>query len=307
MDLTLNVVTVTETTTTIGTIGVELTREVEFKATQGDVVTISNTALTTVEVQIPDTTKVSAPTAWDNTIQPPKQITTSGTVAAGFQTPTTSISVGSPDVILVFDKAVTIILEGTTGQTAYKLSGTNNWVLIDTCTGTFASPNDPPVNGECSINDGTDTKILTFHFTEFAGISEDPVSISTTTTSTSTPSTSSGGGSKTGVGPRGSSSGFAGKISKDIVDDIPVIPTWFKTNVVSWWYLGLMTDTEIKSSIAYMLEQQIIDIPLDDKPLKPLMDLAPSVKHIFNMWSSGSLDDAAIIDIIRYYRIGGIW
>ena len=266
--------------------------------------TISNTELTTVEVQIPDTTKVSGPAAWDNTIQPPRQIATSGTVAAGFQTPSTSISVGSLDVILVFDKAVTIILEGTTGQTAYKLSGTNNWVLIDTCTGTFASPNDPPVNGECSITDGTDTKILTFHFTEFAGLSLVPAPTITVTTTTT--SSSAGGGGKTGTGPSGSSSGFAGRIDRDHLET-SIIPIWFKTNVVFWWYMDMMSDTEIKSSIGYMLDEQIIDIPFHEKPSKPIMDLAPSVKNIFYMWSVETLGDGAIIDLLRYYRIGGVW
>lgn len=255
LDLSENVITVTETTETIGGIEVDLTQKVKFKTSDGSALTISNTALTSVIVGIPDESTVSAPTTWNGKITPPKQISTSGTVSAGFQTPSTSILIGSPDVILVFDKAVTILLTGTTGQTAYKIPGSNTWILISTCTGTFAIPNDPPANGECSISNGVDTKILTFHFTEFAGLSATPAS----TPTPSTPSTStgsSGGHGKTGVGsPRiyGSSGGSSGGgviVQGD--GGKGTIPAWFD-NVMDWYRMGEITPLEFLNAYDWII------------------------------------------------------
>ena len=179
VNLPTNSLGVTEFTETIGGVSVDLSKQVQFVSTEsGTPITLQNIDVPSVIVKIPDRVTLSGPEDWDNIFSPPILVTTGGTVQSGFQTPTSSIQVGSPDVVLVFDKAVTLILDDTTGQTAYKLSGTNNWVLISTCTGTFANPNDPPVNGECSISDGTNTKILTYHFTEFAELEKKSSGIS---------------------------------------------------------------------------------------------------------------------------------
>jgi len=252
-DVSENVVTVEETTETIGGQEVELTQEVKFKTSDGDSLTISNTALPSAIIAIPDETKVKAPSTWDGAITPPKQISTSGSAPSGFQTPTTSIQMGSPDVILVFDKAVTILLSGTTGQTAYKSPGTNNWILISGCTGTYANPDNPPANGECSISNGVDTKILTFHFTEFSGLSATPAS----TPAASTPSTSSGssgGSGKTGVGsPRifgSSGSSGGGYIAQGSSNGIP---EWFD-NVFDWYREGKITPKEFFNAYSWIVE-----------------------------------------------------
>ena len=320
LDLTLNVVQVDETTETIGGIEVDLTQEVEFVATGGDVVTLINTQLTSVTVEIPDRAVVSASAAWDKQLTPPKSVSTSGTVATGFQTPTTAIEVGSPNVILVFDKAVTIILTGTTGQTAYKLPGQTSWTLISTCTGTFASPNDPPTNGECSITDGTDTKILTFHFTEFTGLEETVIVETTTETTTeSTTTTSSNGGSgRVGVGPSSGSSGGSGfkyvppTTSEDATSVIEgvssasnTVPLWIQ-DVIFWWSEDKITDQEFKNIITYLLDENVIpnDTP---KPQTAMMDLAPSTKHIFTLWANGQIPESSVTGIINYYRNLGVW
>lgn len=255
LDISQNVKTVTESTENIGGQNVTLTQQVIFTTSDGEVLILENTSLTNVTVEIPDQTAVSAPSAWDNTIQPPKQIATSGTVAAGFQSPTTSISVGSPDVILVFDKAVTLVLEGTTGQTAYKLSGTTNWVLISGCTGTYDNPDDPPVNGECSISNGVDTKILTYHFTEFAELEEEETVDETIEQTT----TSSGGSGRTGVGPHGTGSSSSSTIQDDTfffvepgAQNFYKFPVWFK-NVIDWKSQGLINDTEYTEAYQWMI------------------------------------------------------
>lgn len=204
LDFSETVIDVVQFTETIGTIPVDLTQEVKFIANvPGEPITMQNTQLTTILVEIPDQTTISGPDNWDNTIVPPTIVSTGGTVPSGFQTPTSSIQIGSPDVVLVFDSAVTITFDNTVGQMAYKLPNTDNWILISTCTGSFANPNDPPSPGECSINDGTNTKILTFHFTEFAVLS---------TTPSSPPSAppSGGGGGSAGGGGGGSAGGGGG-------------------------------------------------------------------------------------------------
>ena len=250
IDLSDDVQTVPKTTKTIGGIQVDLTKEVEFVATAGNVVTLKNTALPTTTVEIPNRAIVSGPTAWNGEITPPKQITTSGSVPANFQTPTTSIQMGSPDVILVFDKAVTILLTGITGQTAYKTPGSSTWILISTCAGTYANPTDPPVNGECSISNGVNTKILTFHFTEFSGLSSTPAS---SPAAASTPSTSSSGSSgghgRTGVGPTSGGGNYIAPIQQSSNGKIPA---WF-SDVIHWQQQGLITTDEMLKAYKWIM------------------------------------------------------
>ncbi len=253
VDLSYAVEEVTETTETIGGVEVDLTLEVEMGAA-GDNVILTNTQLPTVEVQIPNGTKISAPANWNQQLAPPKSVTTPSIEIAGFNTPTTAIEVGSPNVILVFDKSVTIILEGTTGQTAYKLPGGIVWILISTCGGTFASPNDPPANGECSVTDGTDTKIVTFHFTQFTGLSTPAPS------TPSTPSTGSGGSGNVGVGsPRifgpGSSGGSSGggEYRPPTQTGPIVFPAWFD-NVKDWYRQGDISALEFLQAYQWLID-----------------------------------------------------
>jgi len=204
LDLSQSLISISEFTEVIGGTSFNFTQHVQLISNApGEPITMQNTQLTTILVEIPDQTTISGPDNWDGTIYPPTIVSTSGFVPSGFQTPTSSILIGSPDVVLVFDLAVTITYDNTVGQMTYKLPNTDNWILISTCTGTFANPNAPPSPGECSINDGTNTKILTFHFTEFAVLSTIP---------SSPPSTppSGGGGGSSGGGGGGSSGGGGG-------------------------------------------------------------------------------------------------
>ena len=246
LDLTNIVETVPETTETIGGVDVDLTQEVEFVAVNNDVIVLKNTAEPSISVEIFDQTKIKAPAAWDGILTPPITVPVTGTVDSAFVAPTSGILFGSPDVILVFDKAVTIILTGTTGQTAYKLPGQTSWTLIDTCTGIFSNPDDPPANGECSISDSTDTKILTFHFTEFTGLS----SIPSTPDTPSTPSGGSSGGGRTGERPSTSS---PGQVLEPGERDGPVkIPEWFRL-VVFWWAEGKITEEEMNNALNWLI------------------------------------------------------
>lgn len=136
----------------------------------GSTVTLSNTALPTVSVTIPDQTEIEGPAGWNGKIQPPRTETASGNAPAGFSVGGTVISVGSSQGTLRFDKPVTLLLEGVTGTVGYKPALEDNWVEITNgCNGTFAAPTLSNGN-ECSITNGTDTKIVTNHFTLFGSL-----------------------------------------------------------------------------------------------------------------------------------------
>lgn len=293
-DVSGSVKNVDETTKTIGSVEVDLTQEVEFIATVGDVITIINTELPTVSVEIPDQTVLSAPDSWDNTITPPVSVEVSGIIPSGFQTPDSVIQVGSPDVILIFDKAVTILLEGTTGQIAYKLSGEDTWNLIGGCSGTYANPIIPVFPNECSIGNGEDTKILTHHFTEFAGLEE----IEGETVEETTIKSSSGAG-RTGI--ISSSSGF-----NDEIKSSNVLPIWLKQPVL-WWNDDQITDQEFSSIMGWLIDENIIKIEDKTKPEKQIITMAPSTKHLFSLWGEGILPEYMILNLVETYREYGVW
>ncbi|MDP3758828.1 MAG: hypothetical protein Q8Q86_03845, partial [Candidatus Daviesbacteria bacterium] len=165
---------------TVGGNIVTLTQQVVLQSgvdTQPIVLTNSN--LAGVSVSIPDGTKVQGPAGWDGTIQPPKTGSNAGTAPSGFSVGSTVISVGSPGAVLVFDTPVTLTLTGVTGAVGYKPAGSDTWVQItNTCAGDYGAPTPPTAPGECKISNGTDTKIVTFHFTEFGELDPIPASVS---------------------------------------------------------------------------------------------------------------------------------
>jgi hypothetical protein len=247
----LDPVTVPETSETVGGVEVELTQEVQFVASNNDVVVLKNTALPTVSVEIPSFAFVSGPAAWNGELTTPTTVEVTGTVDPAFVAPTTGILFGSPDVILVFNQAVTIILEGTTGTTAYKTPGSTEWIIISGCTGTFANPNDPPENGECSISNGVDTKILTFHFTEFSGLSSS--SSSTSSTGTTSGHGNTGVGSPRIFGPSSGGSSSGGTYYAPGDSTPRVFPVWFD-NVTDWYREGKISALEFLNSYQWIVE-----------------------------------------------------
>ena len=252
----LDPVTVPETTETVGGVEVALTQEVQFVASNNDVVVLKNTAEPAATVEIPNGAFVSGPDAWNGELIISVIDAVTGTVDPAFVAPTTGILFGSSTDILVFNQAVTIILQDVTGQTAYKLPGSNEWTLISGCTGTYDIPNDPPDNGECSISNGTDTKILTFHFTHFSGLSTPAPS------TPSTPSTSSGGGGSGNVGvgsPRifgpssGGSSGGGSTYYAPADSGPRTFPDWFD-NVKDWYRQGDISALEFLNAYQWLIE-----------------------------------------------------
>jgi hypothetical protein len=127
------------------------------------------------DVVIPDGTEVTGPADWDGVIQAPISGTPAGGNApAGFSVGGTVISIGSDAGTLFFDTPVTIILPNVTGTVGYRPALSDTWQTItNVCTGTYENPTGAVYPGECAINNGTDTKIVTFHFTSFGNLNSD--------------------------------------------------------------------------------------------------------------------------------------
>ncbi len=164
--------------------------------------TIRNaTDLPTVSVAIPNNTTVYSGDCWDSKII----LTTgakTGTPPSGYSIGDTVLEVGSTCGILLLDQPVTISLTGVNGAIGYKVSGSAIWTQISTCGGTYdsptlAAPTSTSSFGECSISNGTDTKVLTYHLTTFGQL----VAQSSSSSSSSTKNT---GGTSGGGGTRGS-------------------------------------------------------------------------------------------------------
>ncbi len=177
LDLSVSKVSQTEASVTVGGSVVALTQNVVLQSgVDGSPVILSNSSLSNVTASIPDGTKIQASSGWDGKIAPPTSVVSSGTAPAGFTVGGTVVSIGSSDVTLVFDNAVTILLTGVTGSVGYRPSGSSSWTQItNSCSGSYASPTAPAFPGECAISNGTDTKIVTYHFTTFGALTAIPV------------------------------------------------------------------------------------------------------------------------------------
>lgn len=177
----------------IGGVNFEIQKAVALKSGKnGQPILLKNSDLSGVNVSLPDGVSVLAPNGWGGTIQPPKTGSSTGTTPSGFSVGSTVIEVGSADLVLLFDRPVTVILTGVTGPVGYKSAGSTTWTKItNTCGGTYAIPTPPTFPGECAISNGTDTKIVTYHFTSFAALN----AASSTSNSSSSSSDSGGGAS----------------------------------------------------------------------------------------------------------------
>jgi hypothetical protein len=135
--------------------------------TVGDVVIATSIPAGTMVTTPPDAT-------WDGVINPPTLVSNDAPAPAGFQVGSTVIEVGSPTTTLYFSSPAVITLQGVTDSVAYSAPGTGTWTMIsEGCSGTYENPGSPSSpTGECFISNGTDTKIVTYHFTRFAGMKD---------------------------------------------------------------------------------------------------------------------------------------
>ncbi|MEJ0021012.1 MAG: hypothetical protein WDN47_00325 [Candidatus Doudnabacteria bacterium] len=178
-------------------------------ATLGDPVVISNSDLAGVNVSIPDGTTITGPNGWDGNILPPKTNTdSSGTPPSGFQIGNNIIEVGSLGNVLVLDSPVTITVSNATAPIGYRAANTTMWVALPMCTGTYASPVPVASPNACWITNGTDTKIVTFHFSTFAGL----IAVST-------------GGGGGGGGGGGSGNGILPPVASSTSSSVPGLPS----------------------------------------------------------------------------------
>ncbi|OGI29826.1 MAG: hypothetical protein A2288_03645 [Candidatus Moranbacteria bacterium RIFOXYA12_FULL_44_15] len=137
----------------------------------GNPIILTNSDLPGVSASIPDGTTITGPAGWDGVITPPTHEAPSGDAPAGFSVGGTVISVGSPGGTLIFSNPITLVLAGVAGTVGYKPAGSTAWVQItNICGGSYDTPTF--VSNECSISDGTDTKILTNHFTDFGELED---------------------------------------------------------------------------------------------------------------------------------------
>ncbi len=194
LDLSSSKTAETSANVTVGGNIVTLTQAVTLQSgIDGQPVVLTNSNLANISASIPDGTKIQGPAGWDGKVSPPVTVASSGTAPAGFSVGGTVISIGSPNGTLVFDNPVTILLAGVTGTVGYKPSGSDTWIQItNVCGGSYTTPTPPTFPSECAISDGTNTKIVTYHFTTFGSLTTNPA-----------PAPSGGGGGGGGGGGNG--------------------------------------------------------------------------------------------------------
>lgn len=160
------------TPVTLGSGTTTLTQSVVLQSgVQDTPVILTNSNFGGFSASIPDGTKIQGPAGWDGTITPPRSEAPTGTPPAGFILGGVIVSLGSPDATLVFDNPVTVVLQGVAGAVGYKSAHSGNWIQITNgCGGSYALPIPAAAPGECFISNGTDTKIVTYHFTTFGSL-----------------------------------------------------------------------------------------------------------------------------------------
>lgn len=245
LDFSSSKISQTSTDVTVGGNIVALTQKVILKSgVDAQPIVLINSSLSNVSASIPDGTKIQGSAGWDGKITPPVAGTSSGTAPAGFSVGSTVISIGSSEGTLVFDKPITILLTGVTGTVGYKPSESDTWIQItNTCGGNYTTPTPPTYPGECAINNGTDTKIVTYHFTTFGSLTVNP-------TPTPAPSGGSGGGGG-GISTPADTTAPSISTTNAVVGDTTAVITW-QTNEasVSWIVYGKTTTygEEIKTT-----------------------------------------------------------
>jgi hypothetical protein len=258
---------------------INLEKEVVLSSATAQPIVIINNDLPTITVTIPDDTTISSVGTWNGKIQPPTAASNSGDAPSGFTVGDNVIEIGSPTSILVFNQTAVILLPDTIGAVGYKAPLSTTWIPINAeCGNSFDFPTDPVFPGECFINNGIDTKIVTFHFTSFGPL--DPIPPPATPTPTES---SSGGSGRTNVSPeeiakKSSTSlsrvgdwvsskdyfkiGIRDLISKGYVENVSTIPTqsppdWFY-NVGKEWDAGNISNEEYFNAIKYLIDHKIL-------------------------------------------------
>jgi uncharacterized repeat protein (TIGR02543 family) len=158
----------------IGGSSVQIQQAVRLESgVDGAPIIITNSGNSSISLTIPDGATIMADNNWDGTLIPPKAVSgnATGTAASGFSVGNTVIEAGSPSGVLIFDKPVILELKGVSGPVGYRPAGSDIWTQITVLAGgTYENPAAPGFPGEAYISNGTDTKIITWHLTGFAGL-----------------------------------------------------------------------------------------------------------------------------------------
>ena len=132
---------------------------------------ITDSDFANIRLYIPDHIKVLAPSGWNKKIIGPRAGSSSGTSPSSFTVGNTVFGIGSTNSIFLFDKPVSVVITGVSGNFAYKPVGSSVWTKItNTCAGTYDSPTAPTFPGECYISSSGNTKIYTYHLTTFGSL-----------------------------------------------------------------------------------------------------------------------------------------
>lgn len=242
---------------------------------ESEPVKIKNNNLPSVVVEIPDKTTIMGSENWQGEILPPKKISKQGIAPQGFELGDNAIKVGSSDSVLLFDNAVTLVLENLTGTVGYQPTGSEEWIEISNqCSGTYENPDDPVFPSECYISNGIDTKIVTFHFTSFGELIKDPPEETISAPSTSKSS------SKGGSGPTGGTISMSkiklwasddqtfrqsvfhlireGTIDADLPTSNGKVSEWI-LDVGKFWKENRISDEEFFNAVQYFLDKKILE------------------------------------------------
>ncbi len=109
----------------------------------------------------------------------------------------------------------------------------------------------------------------------------------------------------------------AGDSSQDATTETTVnIPEWLKKNA-GWWSQGQLDDSTFTNSVQYLIQNQIIDIPItanvsvdpDDiieTEEEPVTAVPKWIKINAGWWSAGQIDDETFVMGIQYLVENGI-
>jgi hypothetical protein len=271
----------------------------------GNIITMTNSNISWIRIIFTDETELSVDKLWDGTISLTESANTSR-IITGYEIPDKIIKMGNDNLTIQFDKAVTIIFDGMTGDAAYKQTGATNWNLISAiCEGEYGTPTDPSAENMCYITDGVNTKIITYHFTEFALIQE-----TTDNGSSGGNRGGSSGGNSGGSSGGNSGSSFGGGHGRTGVgptDTHNTIPQWVK-QPIGWWINEDITNTDFSNMMEWLIDNDVIEINYKTKPItETFIDIPSYTKNLFSKWEQGNISESLILNIIEKHRIHGIW
>ena len=92
-----------------------------------------------------------------------------------------------------------------------------------------------------------------------------------------------------------------------IVFEQSSVPSWIKMNA-SWWADGIISDIEFLSGIEYLLDENIIQVPVISTPYDGEINVKiPSwIKHNASWWADGIISDVEFLSGIEYMLERGI-